>query len=277
MLCQCCQCSASVARYIHRIVCCVSVVVSCGYCGSIVSRECCVCGAGSSLSHTPTQVTTHEAIKYFITDTRGSCTRARRDEHHDQARTKERSRVRGPVPRVRVNQRIQARVRRLLRKWVRTVDHGLYSKRLFQHGIHTRGTHARGTQGHSNGDELRDEGSFTPALRRRRLLTQRWPQPAARHCTQVCALHVFVVCAHAHIKARNRPAVSTCSRPARLLLDRDALHTAATRHTAPRVRRAVRLSRPPATDAEPAAIPTALLCAQLLSLLSHLGRVGAKG
>ena len=116
MLCQCCQCSASVARYIHRIVCCVSVVVSCGYCGSIVSRECCVCGAGSSLSHTPTQVTTHEAIKYFITDTRGSCTRARRDEHHDQARTKERSRVRGPVPRVRVNQRIQARVRRLLRK-----------------------------------------------------------------------------------------------------------------------------------------------------------------
>ena len=139
MLCQCCQCSASVARYIHRIVCCVSVVVSCGYCGSIVSRECCVCGAGSSLSHTPTQVTTHEAIKYFITDTRGSCTRARRDEHHDQARTKERSRVRGPVPRVRVNQRIQARVRRLLRKWVRTVDHGLYSKRLFQHGIHTLG------------------------------------------------------------------------------------------------------------------------------------------
>ena len=61
MLCQCCQCSASVARYIHRIVCCVSVVVSCGYCGSIVSRECCVCGAGSSLSHTPTQVTTHNS------------------------------------------------------------------------------------------------------------------------------------------------------------------------------------------------------------------------
>ena len=94
------------------------------------------------------------------------------------------------------------------------------------------------------------------------------PASCGRHSvtlTQVCAC------------AASQSAQSTCRRPAPLLLDRHALHTAATRHTAPRVRRAVRLSRPLATDADPAAILTALLCAQLLSLLSHLGRVRVKG
>ena len=121
------------------------------------------------------------------------------------------------------------------------------------------------------------QGDTTTRKRRlrarvRRLLTQRCHTRAARHSTDRHSSARMLT-------KRATGAQSTSSRPARLLLDWDALHTsaAATRHTAPRVRRTVRLSRPLATDADPTAILTALLCAQLLPLLSHLGRVRVKG